>query len=150
VKVGDICKHNAVSVDPEEGLCDAARLMREKHVGFLVVAQSNAENADLTVAGVLTDRDIVTAVVAKEADPRTLKVKDIMTRNPLLAEEAHTLEATLRHMRDAGVRRVPVLTMGKLSGVLSLDDVLEAFADHINDIAGVIRCEQTRERTARP
>jgi CBS domain-containing protein len=58
--------------------------MREKHVGYLIVAESTVHNR--RVMGVLTDRDIVVAVLAQEVDAHALKVGDVMTRNPLLIE----------------------------------------------------------------
>jgi CBS domain-containing protein len=149
--IGTICRREVVSIDAAEGLIQAARLMRLRHVGFLVVVEANSSNKDLKVIGVLTDRDIVTAVIAKDADARTLKVGDVMTRNPLLAIEAGSLDATVRQMREVGVRRVPVVgARNELIGVLSLDDVLEATAALIGDIAGAIRSEQRTERTSRP
>lgn len=151
MNVGTLCRREVVTVDAAEGLAQAAQLMRQRHVGFLVVVESNPANTDLRVVGVLTDRDIVTAVVAKEADARTLKVGDVMTRNPLLASESGSLDATLRHMREVGVRRVPVMGVrDQLTGILSLDDVLDSMAGLLGDVAGAIRNEQRSERTARP
>jgi CBS domain-containing protein len=103
------------------------------------------------VVGVLTDRDIVVSVVAREVEPRSLKVGDVMTRNPLLVAEDGSLDATLSFMRDAGVRRVPVVGQhGELVGVLALDDVLERMAQQLTNIAGSIRSEQRTERLMRP
>jgi len=82
--VGDICRRDVVTIAPEAGLCDAARVMREKHVGMLVVVGTAAEYTDRVVQGVLTDRDIVVTVVGRDAEPKDLKVMDVMTRNPPL------------------------------------------------------------------
>ncbi len=151
MNVGSICRREVVTIAAEESLAAAARLMRERHVGFLVVTQASPLGVDLKVTGVLTDRDIVTSVVAKEADARALKVGDVMTRNPLLIDATCPMQAALRHMRDIGVRRVPIVDVaGKLLGVLSLDDVLESLANQFNDVAGAIRIGQQLERTARP
>lgn len=150
MNIGTVCRRDVVTVDAAEGLAQAARLMRLRHVGFLIVVEANSSNSDLKVVGVLTDRDIVTVVVAKDADARTLKVGDVMTRNPLLVIEAGSVEATVRQMREVGVRRVPVVgARNELVGVLSLDDVLESMATLIADIAGAIRTEQRTERTSR-
>jgi CBS domain-containing protein len=151
MNVASLCRREVVTIDSAEGLTQAARLMRQRHVGFLIVVETNASNTDLKVTGVLTDRDIVTAVVAKEADPRTLRVGDVMTRNPLLASESGSLDATVRHMCEVGVRRVPVVGgRNELAGILSLDDVLDAMAGLLGDVAGAIRNEQRCERTSRP
>ncbi len=151
VNVGAICQRDVVSVDAAEGLSQAARLMRQKHVGFLVVVESSASSADLKVVGVLTDRDIVTAVIAKEADARSFRVGDVMTRNPLLADASASLESTLRTMREVGVRRVPVVgARNELVGVLSVDDVLDLLAEQLGSVTAAIRSEQRQERATRP
>jgi CBS domain-containing protein len=151
MNVGSLCRREVVTVDSAEGLTQAARLMRQCHVGYLIVVEANPSSTDLKVTGVLTDRDVVTAVVAREADARALKVGDVMTRNPLLANESGPLNATLRHMSEVGVRRVPVVGgRNELVGVLSLDDVLDSMAGLLGDVAGAIRNEQRSERTSRP
>lgn len=151
MNVGSICRRQVITTGSGDSLTSAARLMREQHVGFLIVVDATTTDADSKVIGVLTDRDIVTTVIAKEADARALRVGDVMTRSPLVVDESHALEAALRHMRAVGVRRVPVIgARGQLVGVLSLDDVLDALASQLNDVAGAIRSEQQAEHTARP
>jgi len=148
MNAGSVCKRGVVTVAPTDDLVAAAHLMREKHVGYLIVAESTVHNR--RVIGVLTDRDIVVAVLAQEIDAHALKVGDVMTRDPLLIDEGQSIEAVLRHMREAGVRRVPVVDRsGALTGVLSIDDVLEQIADQLINIAGSIRNEQRMERVVR-
>jgi CBS domain-containing protein len=89
-------------------------------------------------------------VLAQEVDAHALKVGDVMTRDPLLIEEGQSIEAVLHYMREAGVRRVPVVDrLGALTGVLSIDDVLETIAQQLLNIAGSIRNEQRMERAVR-
>ena len=148
MNAGSVCKRGVVTVAPTDDLVAAAHVMREKHVGYLIVAESTIHNR--RVIGVLTDRDIVVAVLAQEIDAHALKVGDVMTRDPLLVDEGQSIEAVLRHMREAGVRRVPVVDRsGSLSGVLSIDDVLEQIAEQLINIAGSIRNEQRMERVVR-
>lgn len=144
MNAGSVCKRGVVTVAPTDDLIAAAHVMREKHVGYLIVSQSSR------VVGVLTDRDIVVAVLAQEVDAHAVKVGDVMTCNPLLIDEDQSIEAVLRHMREAGVRRVPVVDRsGALTGVLSIDDVLERIAEQLINIAGSIRNEQRMERAVR-
>ena len=151
MSVGSICQRDVVSIRPDEDLVDAARLMRERHVGYLVVVEPAAQGSGDRVVGVVTDRDIVVTVVAREVDPHSLAVGDVMTRELLVAEESASIEATLRHMRELGVRRVPVVNdRGNLTGVMSVDDALDAVADQLNSIAGSIRNELRIERYVRP
>jgi CBS domain-containing protein len=122
--------------------------MRENHVGSLVVVDET--EGGQRVAVVLTDRDIVTTVVARAVDPSNLRVGDVMTRDPIAATETDPIDAALKRMRQSGVRRVPVVNAAqRLVGVLSLDDVLDAVADQLSSIAGSIRNEQRIERTLR-
>lgn len=99
MNAGSVCKRGVVTVAPTDDLVAAAHLMREKHVGYLIVSRSSP-GAGRQVVGVLTDRDIVVAVLAQEVDARALKVGDVMTRDPLLIEEEQSIEAVLRHMRE--------------------------------------------------
>jgi len=151
MNAGSVCKRGVVTVGPTDDLIAAAHVMREKHVGYLIVSEACASPAKhRRIVGVLTDRDIVVAVLAREVDAHALKVGDVMTRDPLLIEEGQSIEVVLRHMREAGVRRVPVVDRaGALCGVLSLDDVLERIADQLINIAGSIRNEQQLERAVR-
>ena len=147
---GALCRRLVITVGEDEDISAAARLMREKHVGYLVVTDQAPEATMRKVVGVLTDRDIVVAVVASETEPRSLRVGDVMTRTPLLVGEDYFIDAVLRFMRDAGVRRVPVVgKQGELVGVLSLDDVLRSIAEQLTSIAGSIRSERQNERLLR-
>ncbi|HVO47530.1 MAG TPA: CBS domain-containing protein [Steroidobacteraceae bacterium] len=148
---GNLCSREVVTIGPGETLIQAAHLMRQHHVGLLVVAQEGERDDGLRVAGVLTDRDIVTAVIARAADIGSLRVADVMTRNPLLVAEASSLDSVLYQMREAGVRRVPVVGLrNELVGILSLDDVLDEMARMLADVAGAIRKGRRLEHTARP
>jgi len=151
MNAGSVCKRSVVTIRPTDDLIGAAHIMREKHVGYLIVSDtSDPAPAHKRVVGVLTDRDIVVGVLAQEVDARALKVGDVMTRDPLLIEEGQSIEAVLRHMREAGVRRVPVVDRGgALTGVLSIDDVLECIAEQLINIAGSFRNEQRMERVVR-
>jgi CBS domain-containing protein len=124
--------------------------MRDKHIGYLVVTEFDIGAQRERPVGVLTDRDIVVAVVARETDPRSLRVEDVMTRNPVLIAEDATVGKALHEMRRIGVRRVPVVDdRGYLAGVLSLDDIIEDLASGLGDVAGSIRHEIAVERALR-
>jgi CBS domain-containing protein len=146
MNIGSICKREVVTVREFDELSAAARLMREKHVGYLVVVNSNSANGRLIPAGVLTDRDIVVSVLAQDANPGALRVGDIMTRGPLVVGESASIASALKEMRRVGVRRVPVVgRIGELVGVLSLDDILDSLAGELLDVAGSVRNEQLIE-----
>jgi CBS domain-containing protein len=101
--------------------------------------------------GVLTDRDIVVATVARGVDPRALRVDDVMTRAPVVAVALESIEAALLKMHKTGVRRVPVVSsQGELYGVLSIDDALTSISIELQNIAGAINRSQLIEGVTRP
>jgi CBS domain-containing protein len=125
--------------------------MREEHVGYVVVVEPAVQEGAFKPMGVLTDRDIVVAVVAKDSDPRALRANEVMTREPTVAFENESLGAALRKMRKVGVRRLPVVgSRGELLGVLSLDDIIDALVGELENVAGSIRSEQLIEHSFRP
>jgi CBS domain-containing protein len=151
MNVGEICERDTVTIRPQEDLLAAAQLMREKHVGFLIVVEPAVAEGAWHPVGVLTDRDVVITVVAREANPRSLRVEDVMTRKPAQIQADESLDAALREMRRVGVRRLPVVgERGALYGVISLDDVLARLSDQLQHVAGSIRSEQRVERALRP
>ena len=149
MSVASLCKRDAVTIPIGNDLVSAGQLMREQHVGYLVVTEA-ARTGTAVPVGVITDRDIVISVVAREVNPRNVTVGDAMTRNPLVLEEHCSLNTALMKMRQIGVRRAPVVdASGGLMGVLSVDDVLDELAAQLVNIAGSIRNEQRFERSLR-
>lgn len=150
MKIIELCRRNAITVRRREGLLDAARLMREHHIGYLVVVEPDFTEATARPIGVLTDRDIVVAAVSRGLDPATLTVGDVMTPNPVTVPGTDSIAVALQELRRVGVRRLPVVgSVGELIGVLSLDDVLALLASEIHDITGALRNEQRFERELR-
>lgn len=145
---GELCSRTVVFAERDMGLVAAARLMRDHHVGALVVVdQANGKRVPV---GVLTDRDIAVAVVAKEVDARTLRVGEVMSGEPITVREQDSMLDALRLMRARGVRRVPVTdAQGALVGILAADDVLEGIADELGDLARAIASGRAHEARAR-
>ena len=125
--------------------------MREHHVGYVVVIEPDFAGSTVRPIGVLTDRDIVVGIVARERDPRSLVVGDVMTENPVVVGQFDSIATAVQEMRRIGVRRMPVVgSVGELIGVLSLDDVLDALAGQLQNLAGAVRKEQRFESALRP
>ncbi|HEY5755671.1 MAG TPA: CBS domain-containing protein [Steroidobacter sp.] len=147
MKVSDICKRGVIAVDNTVDITAAAELMRQQHVGFLIVYRLGDEMR--RPIGVLTDRDIVIEIVAKKVDPASVTVDDLMTRQPLVANEYEELGDVLLAMRNAGIRRVPVVdTRGALMGVVAIDDAFDVITTFMCDITGSVKNEQRQERRA--
>jgi CBS domain-containing protein len=149
MNVGSICNRRVVTASPVLDIQAAAELMRQEHIGFLVVVPEEPRGPQPPL-GVLTDRDIVVAVVAKRADPASLKVGDVMSMQPVVAGESDAIDLALRTMRRAGVRRLPVVNgRGEVVGVLSLDDLLEFLAREIDSLSGAVRNSRQIEGATR-
>ncbi len=108
----------AAVTHPDEPVVAAARLMRQRSIGALPVCED-----DGTLAGMLTDRDIVVRCVSAGDDPQTATVRGIMSRDPVTVAADADVRSAMTAMRAAQVRRLPVTESGKLVGILSIDDI---------------------------
>jgi CBS domain-containing protein len=148
MNAGEICNRDVVVAESGMGVVQAAQLMRQYHVGSLVVCAW--QGSTRTPIGMVTDRDLTVAVLAKELDPATLTVGEVMPADVYTVREEDTVTDVLRILRERGVRRVPVINRdGALVGIVTLDDLLDIAAEQLNDIAASIRRERTREIRAR-
>jgi CBS domain-containing protein len=105
------------TVDADATSIDAAREMREADVGAIIVVENGS------VAGIITDRDIVVRVVADGKDPSSARVRDAATMNPVTLNVDQTVEDAIRTMREQDIRRIPVVQDGRPAGIVSLGDL---------------------------
>lgn len=144
MNVGDICNRTVVVAKRDTVLSEAAYLMREHHVGSLVIVDEATKGR--VPVGIVTDRDIVVAVVAEGVDPRKITVDDVMRPELVWVGESDSEFEALRLMRGRGIRRVPVVAAdGTLAGIVTIDDVLEIVAEQLNELVRAIATEQSRE-----
>lgn len=147
--LGEICNREVVVVERTASATDAAKLMRGYHVGDVVVVESR--NGERIPVGILTDRDLVVEVLARELDPQALTVGDLMSYELAKAWEQDDVEQALELMRGHGIRRLPVVNeFGSLVGIVTVDDLLEYMGEQLSDLVRVAGREQQRERTLRP
>ena len=145
----DICTRKTVVATPDTTVAEAAQLMRRHHVGTIVVCKEAGASRRIPL-GIVTDRDIVVEVVAPDLRPDTITVGDIMGRELATVSESKSVQQALEIMRHKGVRRLPVVKdSGRLSGIVSLDDLLGVVAQELNDVAKVAAREQAREAATR-
>jgi CBS domain-containing protein len=146
--VGEICNREVVIAEKALSVVDAARLMREHHVGDLVVVETR--DGRKHPVGIVTDRDIVVEVVAAGVNPDSLNVGDIMGPEVATVRESEGLFEALRYMRGKGVRRMPVVdNTGGLVGILTMDDMLSLLAEEMTELAKLVSHERQREAIAR-
>jgi CBS domain-containing protein len=116
--VRDAMTEDPRSIGASASVVEAARLMREKHIGSLPVTDEEK------LVGMITDRDITTRVVAEAADLQTLSVEDVYSRDLISVGPDKDLEEALRLMARHQVRRLPVVEDdGSLVGIVAQADI---------------------------
>lgn len=146
--IGEFCNREVIVADRTTSVFEAARLMREYHVGCLVVVESL--DGPRRPIGLVTDRDIVVEVVAENVAPETVKLGEIMTGKLSTICVTDGVYDTLRYMREHGFRRMPVVNeLGELAGIVSMDDYLGLLAEEMTELTRLIAREQGRESTLR-
>ena len=147
MQIADLSNGNVVVACARDTVADAARLMRERHVGALVVVESEARRRPV---GMFTDRDIAVGVVALGLDPETTLVASVMRPGISCVRDTEQVERAVGVMRNEGVRRLPVVDVtGTLVGIIAADDVLDALADEISDLAMMVSRGMRREAVER-
>jgi len=134
MRVRELCgKDFVIGTGPDMSVRNAARRMAEEGVGCLIVVDRQGE-----LAGVVTDRDLVTRALAEGANPDTTAVGDVMTVSPVTIEDDSDLDEAARRMREAGVRRLPIVDRRRrVVGMLSLDDLLGEMGRRMVDLSAV-------------
>lgn len=117
-RVSDVMTRQVIYLPAETPLDEAARVMKESDIGDVVVTDG------ATLAGMLTDRDIVVRAVAERADPGTTTIGSIITREVVMIEQHCTANEAAALMRERNIRRVLVCDNDrKLVGIVSLGDL---------------------------
>jgi CBS domain-containing protein len=146
--IGEICSRDVVFVQRGENITTTAQLMRQHHVGSVVVVDER--NGKRMPAGIVTDRDIVVAVVALGLNPDAIQAGDVMSQELITVGEGAGVAETTELMRMKGVRRLPVTDgSGALVGIVASDDVLSLLAEEMSALASMVSREHRREAEIR-
>ncbi|MEM3422463.1 MAG: CBS domain-containing protein [Candidatus Bilamarchaeaceae archaeon] len=125
LKVGDIMTKKVVIVPYGKDITEAAKLMKKYNIGSVIVVD---DIKNKKAKGIITERDIVHKLIAKEKDAKKTKVEEIMSK-PLRVIKADTpLEEAAKAMRDNKIKRLPVLNeYNELVGIISEGDIMKIF-----------------------
>ncbi len=146
--VSEICNREVVFLKPADSAVDAARLMRQHHVGDVIVVEERG--GQRVPVGVVTDRDLVVEILAPELVPGAITVGDFMSPELVTVKESTGVFESIEYMRTKGVRRLPVVNeSGGLVGILALDDLLDLLAEELQSVAKLIKYEQKKEIMSR-
>lgn len=142
--IGEICKREVIIIQREETVLQAAKLMRQHHVGDVMVVEDR--DGKRTPVGIVTDRDLVVEVIAPELDPDAITVGDIMVSDFATVKENAGVFESIQYMRVKGVRRMPIVDDdGKLIGIVTLDDLLALLSEELDALVKLVAHEQQKE-----
>jgi CBS domain-containing protein len=145
--IGAICNREVITVPRDATIFHAASLMRQHHVGDVVVIENHKNK--IVPIGLVTDRDLVIEVIATELDCKVFTVGDIMVSSLTTIQDNAGLLEAIQLMTSKGVRRLPVVDDSGLIGIITLDDLLLLLAKEFGALSKLIGREQKNEATKR-
>ena len=126
------------TIRPEHSVLEAARVMNDKRIGSLVVVDGRGR-----VVGILSERDILTRVVAMGRSPERTSVRTVMTEDVIVCDEDTALDELRAIMRQRRIRHIPIVDHDILTGMISIGDLnaetREALHATITTLEGYIR-----------
>jgi predicted transcriptional regulator len=142
--ISEFCNREVVFATKDMNIPEVAQLMRQFHVGDVVVVDEIGGRR--IPVGIVTDRDVVVQIIAPSLNIKDFCVGDIMSAQLIVVQEKEGIFDTIRLMRAKAVRRILVVSQdGGLVGIVSADDILELLAEEITALAKVAPREQERE-----
>lgn len=118
----DLMTTNVVTIEGNATVAEAVRKMQEEGVRCLVVDRRSVDDA----YGIITQRDIVYQVVAHSIDPSSMQVHEIMSKPLVVVNKDLDIRHVARLMANVGLSRAPVIFDGKLQGIVSCSDIIDA------------------------
>jgi len=123
-RISDVMSRNPCAIDADKPVSYAAEMMKQEDVGLAPIVEGDR------LVGALTDRDIVTRVVAEGRDPRSVSVREVASTGIVTVDPQQDLGAALQLMATNQVRRLPVVEEdGRLVGVVAQADVAREARD---------------------
>ncbi|HET8568834.1 MAG TPA: CBS domain-containing protein [Candidatus Limnocylindria bacterium] len=117
MKAKDLMTREPATLTPQSTIAEAATLMKQEDCGSIPIVEGSR------LVGIVTDRDIVIRVVAAGKDPRTTRISDAMTADPVTIRPETSVDEASDIMAKRQVRRLPVCEDGKLVGILVIGQV---------------------------
>ena len=144
VKVGDLMTRNFVHVDPDTDLKKCAQIMVKKRVGSLIIKHKDK------LKGLLTEKDIIWAIVKKSKDNlKNIKAKDLMRRKIVTIRPGADITDAMQKFKKKKIRRLPVVENGKLIGYLTIKDVLKIDPGLYQMITETVKIKEETEKLNR-
>lgn len=127
-------EHDPVVAEVDESVATAARRMRDRRVGCVVVVRRGRP------VGILTDRDLAVRVVAEGRDPEKTPISDVVTYDAATLPRDAGIHSAVRVMSERGVRRLPIVAEdGRLTGIVTSDDLVVLLTQELASLGVGIR-----------
>lgn len=128
----DIVETDFISLPRETDALTAAKVMRDRRHGFVVVSR------DGTPEGIVTEWDYLARVVAESRDPAKVKLEDLMSGELVSVEAGDGIDKVAQIMAGKGTRRVLVTKGGKVLGVITERTILRRLKDYVDNVSSLI------------
>lgn len=139
--VGDVMTRNFIAVRPSTHLLDCAKEMVKKRVNSLLIS----ENSKLV--GILTQKDILWAITKKpNINLKSIKAIDIAARKVAVIKPSAELSEAFRKMKRFNFRRLPVISKGRLVGMLTLNDILKIEPTFYQDVGDLVDIKEESKK----
>lgn len=127
-----------ITIRPEAPVIEAAKLIRDKAIGSVIVADEK------NVLGIVTERDLTRRVMAEDKDPKKVRVSDVMS-SPIvsIAPDREAGDAA-QLMRKKGIRRLAVMNGNELVGIITSDDLTRNMQRAVEELAATICIMESR------
>jgi len=126
----DMLNRDVITIGPTAAVSEAAYLMMREDIGSLIVVDDQ-----MFPIGIVTDRDLVVSAIAEGKDPEEAIVEEVMTKDLVYVEEDTNILDILSTMSEYSIRRMPVTKDGRLTGIVSVDDLIVVIATELVDLA---------------
>lgn len=143
-RAADLGRRQVICINADASLSEAASLMREHHIGDLVVVETK-DDVERPV-GMITDRDILIETLPMNVNPDKLYVSDIMSRGLATAHENEDVFSLVRTMRDCGVVRLPVVNdRGELRGIVTARTLVQLLSETLCELSDISKQQHVNE-----
>ena len=125
---------DVATAGPDATIADAARVLKERNIGALVITTDDGR-----LAGILSERDLVRGLPEHGADLLALKVKDRMTADVTTCSPDDRVDAIMKLMTEGRFRHLPVVEDGRLAGIVSIGDVVKSRLEELESETTTLR-----------
>jgi len=126
----EILNRNVITIGPTASVSEASYLMMREEIGSLVVVDDQR-----FPIGIITDRDLVISVIAEGKNSDETIVEQVMAKDLVYVEEDTDIMDILSTLSEYSIRRMPVTKDGRLTGIISVDDLIVVIATELTDLA---------------